>query len=88
MFLETQDGDIINGDTIARIYIYHQSEGTDSYAVEANLTNRNSKTLFTGRHPACKQKLQAYTQTLNNRDILRTLRQVHQELSGIRHRSR
>lgn len=84
MFIETQDGDIINGDGIVLLRIFHQFEGEEGYAVVDTLTDGTSKTLFRGRQDACKQKLRQYTDTLNNKPLPKAIRQVYQELSGIR----
>ena len=83
MFIQAQDGNLINGDTIAHIYIYHQSEGENGYAVEAKQIGGGSKTLFTGSQDACQHNLQKYQHTLNNTQLHKVIRQVHQELSGI-----
>jgi len=84
MFIQAQDGELINGDTIARITIYHKSEGDKGYAVEARRIDREtSKTLFTGSQDACQRKLQTYQDTLNNTLLHKVIRQVYKELSGI-----
>ena len=85
MFIQTQDGVVINGARIAEMRVEQRGpEDDSSFMVEGRITRPDSsdifRILFRGTQAECERQLQQYTDTLNNTPLVRAIRSIGIEL--------